>query len=175
MHHSEQKPAVGHLPEQEPSKKPELPSENHTAKLEARAAEYLAGWQRAQADYQNLLRQTEKDKHDIGTFAKASVLVQLVPILENFRRAFQHVPDGEKSAEWLKGLGHTMKQLEQLLASNGLEEIPAAGEQFDPHVHEAIAREKREGIASGVILTVLESGWKLGDDVLVPSKVVVAE
>ena len=146
-----------------------------TPDLATKAAEYLAGWQRAQADYQNLKRQTDKEKQEMGSFVRAAMLVQLVPMLENFRRAFQHVPEDQRSAEWVVGLQHVQKQIEDLLTQNGLTEIPAKDEQFDPMLHEAVAKEKKEGIASGTILDVLQSGWKLEGNVVVPSKVTVAE
>ncbi|MFA6512399.1 MAG: nucleotide exchange factor GrpE [Patescibacteria group bacterium] len=143
--------------------------------IKMKAEEYLSGWKRAQADYQNLQKQSEKEKLEIGSFARSAVLVQMLPILENLRRAFHHVPDEQKKAEWVVGLQHIQTQMEELLTQYQLTEIDAEGKQFDPHLHEAVAREKRDGVESDVILEVLQSGWKYGERVLVPSKVKVAE
>lgn len=142
---------------------------------EAKAEEYLAGWKRAQADYQNLKKQMEKERGEMAMFARSSVLVQIIPILENLRRAFAHVPKDHETAHWVVGLKHIERQIADLIAQQGLKEIDAEGRQFDPAVHEAVAKEKREGAASGTILEVVGSGWMIGNDVLVPSKVKVAE
>lgn len=157
-------------------KKAEKPQEHdELAALKNKADEYLNGWKRAQADYQNLEKKTAQEKLEIGTFAKATVLVQLVPILENLRRAFQHVPEEQRNAEWVVGLRHIQKQMEDLMRQYHLTEIEAEGKPFDPHQHEAVVQEKRDGAESGIVLEVLQSGWKIGDSVLIPSKVKVAE
>lgn len=142
---------------------------------EKKAKEYLEGWQRAKADYSNLKKQSEKERAELGKFARATLLVQLIPILENLRRAFSHVPEEQRQHDWVKGIAHIQKQFEDLLAQSGLSEIDAEGKKFDPALHEAVGKEKHEGKESGTILEVIASGWKIGDDVLVPSKVKIVE
>ena len=98
--------------------------------------------------------------------------MDIIPVIDNFRMAAQHVPEGEKSSAWMTGITYIGKQLEEALATNGVSAFEAKeGDVFDPHRHEAVSRE--EGKEEGTVVKVLQSGYISGTRVIRPAKVVV--
>lgn len=142
------------------------------AELKAKCDEYLAGWQRAKADYDNLRKEMDQRISQIGSFAKASLLSDLIPILDNFSKAVDHVPSAQKQENWVVGIFQIKKQLEDFLADNGLEKIKTVGEKFDHNLHEAVAKESGE---PDKIIKEVSSGYKLNGQVIIPAKVIVGE
>ncbi len=139
------------------------------------AAEHLAGWQRAKADYLNLKRQTEKDKEELAKFANAALVIELLPIYDNLKRALKHVPEGEREKEWVKGVGHIMQQFTQLFSSLGIEEIKTTGEPFNHELHHAVGKEKREGTAPGTVIDEVHTGFTMHGRLVKAAQVRVAE
>ncbi|MFA6098726.1 MAG: nucleotide exchange factor GrpE [Patescibacteria group bacterium] len=138
--------------------------------------EYLNGWKRAKADYINLKKETDKKQMELVQFANATLILQLLPVNDNFKLAWQHIPEEhKKNDEWLKGIEQIKKQFSNLLKDLGIEEIKTVGEKFNPELHESVAKEKKENVASGVIISEVKPGYKLYDRVLEPAKVKVAE
>lgn len=145
------------------------------AHLKAQAEEYLQGWQRAKADYANLKRQSEQEKTDLVQFANAALLMDLLPLYDHLKRAAEHVPADAKQLEWVKGFLLIRGQFQTLLKGLGLEEIPSVGQPFDPALHEAVHKERRDGVPAGQILAEAATGFKLNGRVLQPAKVTVNE
>lgn len=145
------------------------------AKLEQQVQEHLEGWKRAKADYLNLKKQMEKEKEDIIKFSQAAVVMEILPIYDNLKRAESHIPEEQKTREWVKGVMHIQKQFEDTLKTMGIEPIKTVGESFDAHKHHAVSKVKKEDVASDTILEEVKSGFMLGDKVLTPAQVVVAE
>jgi molecular chaperone GrpE len=145
------------------------------AKLRTQAEEYLAGWQRAKADYINFKRESEQRAAETIQFANAALIVNLLPLYANIKRAVAHVPPDQADLEWVKGFGHILSQFQTFLKSVGIEEVKTEGEQFNPEFHEAVAQEKREGVVAGTILAEAQPGFMLQGKVLQPAKVTVAE
>ncbi|MBU0598665.1 nucleotide exchange factor GrpE, partial [Patescibacteria group bacterium] len=138
--------------------------------------EYLNGWKRAKADYSNLKKESDKKMQDTVQFANAALILQLLPIFDNFKLAWQHIPEEhKKSDEWLKGIEQIKNQFRDLLKNLGIEEIKTVGEKFNPEIHESVAKEKIAGKASGIITDEVVPGYKLFDKTLEPAKVKVAE
>lgn len=138
--------------------------------------EYLNGWKRAKADYSNLKKEFEKKEKEIVQFANATLILEIMPIYDNFKLAWKHIPEEHKKGDdWLKGIEIIKKQFAELLKKLGMEEIPTEGEKFDPELHEAVSQEKVEGKKPGTIIEEIKSGYKLYDKVLEPAKVKVAE
>lgn len=138
--------------------------------------EYLNGWKRAKADYINQKKEFEKREKELIQFANAGLILEMMPIYDNFKLAWKHIPEEHrKNDEWLKGIEHIKNQFQGLLKSLGIEEIKTVGEKFDPELHEAVSKEKREGTASGTVIEEVKSGYKLFDKVLEHAKVKVAE
>jgi len=138
--------------------------------------EYLNGWKRAKADYINLKKETEKKQGEMIQFANAAMILEILPIYDNFKLAWQHIPqEHKKNDEWLKGIEQIKKQFAELLKNMGIEEIKTVGEKFDPEIHEAVAKEKKEDMESDTIFEEIKGGYKLYDKVLEPAKVKVVE
>jgi len=144
-------------------------------KIEKQCEEYLRGWQRAQADYHNLVKETETKKQDWVKFAGEALLLDLLPIYDNLKLALSHVPETDKKLGWVVGLEHIKNQFKTFLEQNNVEEIKTVGEDFDPELHEAIADESDEKKENQghIINKELKSGYKLNGKVLYPAKVVV--
>lgn len=130
--------------------------------------EYMDGWQRAKADYVNLLKRIEAD-------AKASEFRGMVRAVETLLPAFDALERAKEHGDVPEGFMGIAKQLESAFASLGLEEIGKVGEKFNPVVHDAIGQDSAESLETDDTVTVvLEKGWKIGDNVIRPAKVRVA-
>jgi len=129
-------------------------------------AEYLAGWQRAKADYINLEKRVNQEKFEWIRFSNAELILKLLPILDSFEEALKHTND--------KGLLHIYNQLKDILKKQGLEEIKAVGERFNPELHEVVENEKGEE-KEGVITEEIQKGYKLHGKIIRASKVKVGK
>ena len=127
---------------------------------------------RAVADMENMKRRTEEDRSRMALFANIDLIKQLLPILDNFKRAQAHAPakPPTETAEWLQGVTQIFDQLAQALHQSGVAEIEALGKQFDPNFHEAVTQDKGP---KDQVLEVLEPGYFLSDHVIRPAKVKV--
>jgi len=140
------------------------------AEAKAKAEEYLAGWQRAQADFINYKRRTEQEKEEISQFANAILILNLLPILDDLERALTSTPPRLAKLSWVDGIRLIERKLQAGLEAQGLSQIKALGEPFDPNLHEAarLGKGKEE-----IVIEELQKGYKLHDRVIRPSKVVV--
>ncbi len=134
--------------------------------------ELQEGWQRCQADFENYRKRTETQKFEMVELAKAEFLAKITPVLDNFRRAFEHAKD-DKDPMFL-GVKQIEKQLEDILASEGLTRINTNC-KFDPALHEAISCEANAKVPCDEIIAECESGWQFGDKVIKPAKVRVSK
>ena len=131
--------------------------------------EYLANWQRAQADFINYKRRTEQARDELNKFANAALILGLLPVLDDLERALNSVPPRTK-AGWTDGIRLIERNFRSTLEAQGLNPIKALGEPFDPKFHEAIRQDKGK---EGIVVGELQKGYTLGDKVLRPAKVVV--
>ena len=130
----------------------------------------LAGWQRAQADFINYKRRTEQEREEISQFAQASLVLNLLPVLDDLERALAAIPPRLTKASWVDGIRLIWSKLQTTLKAQGLSEIEAVGEPFDPHLHEAVRQDKGK---EGIVVEEVQKGYKFRDKILRPSKVVV--
>lgn len=138
--------------------------------------EYKMGWQRAQADYQNLVRETAKQKGEWMQMIKGNILEDFIPVYDNFKKAFAHEATDPKQFEnWKKGIEYIMKQFGDIIKQNGVEEIKTVGEMFDARVHEIVGEEESENAKEHEIIREVESGYKSAEKVLKVAKVIVAK
>ena len=138
--------------------------------------EYLDGWKRAKADYINLKKDSEKRQVEIVQFANASLILEMLPIYDNLKVAWNHLPNEHKDMkEWIKGIEQIKKQFSALLKNLGIEEIKTVGEKFDSELHEAVSREKAEDTEADTIIEEIKGGYKLYGKVLEPAKVKVTQ
>lgn len=140
--------------------------ENLKKELEAQKDAY----QRMLAEYANYKRRTEQEKEQLGAFTRAEVLKALLPAFDNLERAAA-APAGE---EYKTGVDMTIRQLGDILKSLGLEEIEAQGAPFNPEIHNAVMREDADGVEPDTVTEVYQKGYKIGDRILRPSMVKVA-
>jgi molecular chaperone GrpE len=136
----------------------------------AKAEEYLANWQRVQADFINYKRRSDREKEELGEYSRAAIVQCVLPILDDFERAISAVPDEAVDANWVEGVRMIEKKLRGILESEGLSCIEAVGEPFDPYQHEAVRQESGE---EGVVLDEVQKGYKFNDKVIRASQVVV--
>ncbi len=140
----------------------------------AEAASNLDGWKRAKADYLNLKRDAERERVELAKFANLAFIIDLLPVLDNFSRAMQHLPPPAAQTEWVQGVQSIRKQLQDALSGMGVQEVGAEG-TFNPELHEAVATEAHEGIASGTVIEVIQSGYTLHGRLIRPAKVKAAK
>ena len=130
-----------------------------------------AKYVRLMAEFQNYKQRTAKEKEDIYAFGAEKVMLSLMEVLDNFDRALEQGCSDEKHAEGIR-LVHT--QLMNALKKNGLEEIEALGEDFDPNFHSAVVMEDTDEYESGKVCFVVQKGYKLNGKVIRPAMVKVA-
>lgn len=137
--------------------------------LKAQLAEMTEHAKRAVADLQNYKRRIEEDQKNFVQFAVSGLLLELLPILNNFERAIKHIPD--ETSEFGKGIIQIYNHLKQILEKAGLTQIQAdPGTIFNPNFHEALLQGQGE---KDKITEELEKGYMLGEKVLKPAKVKV--
>ena len=141
------------------------------AEEKQKAEEYLASWQRAQADFINYKRRTEEERQDFNRFANANLILSLLPVLDDLDRALSAtLPAKSAKHSWLEGIRLVDRKFRTLLESQGLTPIQALGEPFDPNFHEAVREDKGK---EGIVVEELQKGYMIHDRLLRPSKVVV--
>ena len=127
---------------------------------------------RTAAEFDNFKKRTEREKASIGEYAKASVIKELLPILDNIDRAT--LLEDKTSEDYIKGIELIVKQFECLIEKLKIEEIAKEGDIFDPNCHDAVMHIEDENLGENVIAQVLQKGYKLGDTVIRPAMVKVA-
>lgn len=157
-----------------------------------KAAEYLKneealdGWKRCLADFENYKKQQAQAQKDFAKFANMDLIMQVLPVLDNFHASTDHIPADQKENPWVVGIMHIQKQLENVLKDNGVEEIAVKeGDSFDPNIHEAIqvGENKIHPVKSGEagppiaefnrVKKVLSKGYKIDGKVIRAARVIV--
>ena len=140
---------------------------------EAKRDEYLADLQRVAADFDNYRKRVARDQQQLVARAHERLVAELLPVLDDLERALG-AAEVHDEATVVEGVRLVQRALVESLAREGLAEIDAEG-AFDPHVHEALLAQPGEGVEAGTVLQVVQKGYRLGDRVLRPARVVVAE
>lgn len=143
--------------------------EKDLAEAKQKIVELTEAYMRAAADLQNFRRRAEDDKKNLMAFANANLILEILPIVDNFERAFAHKP-ADIAKEWNDGIEQIYKNFKQILEKQGVTEIKAQGEKYDHNLHEAMLHSAGE---DGIIVQVLEKGYLLNGKVLRPTKVSV--
>ncbi len=163
--------------------KPAPASQDVLKTLQKERDDYLLGWQRARADYENVQKQLSQQRDEDRRRVRANLAEDLLAVVDNFGYVTKHIPDvascpedfQKKFTAWASGIQHIDRQFTEALSGLGVEAIDAVGKPFDVKLHEAASAKHVDGIAEGIVLEELVKGWKLGDVVLRPSKVIVSE
>ena len=140
---------------------------------EAKVAEHRDGWQRAQADFINYKSRVQRDQELMKSVMKGDIIKKFLPVLDDLERALQNRP--ADSGSWIGGIELIHKKLQSILESEGVTRIEAEGQLFDPNFHEAISHEPNETVESGHVIAVVQNGYMLGDHVIRPALVRVAQ
>jgi len=157
--------------------KPETTESNLETKLteaQAKANEYLDGWQRARADFANYKKRAEKERDEAYQIAAVDTLRKLLPIIDDLDRAVSNVPGEKADDDVIKGFTLIHRKLVNLLENTGIKVVNPVGETFNPAFHEAIGQDESGDVPSGHVTTVLQKGYMYGDKVLRPALVRVA-
>jgi molecular chaperone GrpE len=139
---------------------------------EAKAAENLDGWQRAQAEFINYKNRVQRDREMDYAFMKGDIIKKMLPVLDDMERALANRPDGDS---WANGMELIARKFQNILEAESVKRIEAAGQPFDPNFHEAISSEPNEDVESGYVIEVVQNGYMLGERVIRPAMVRVAQ
>jgi len=135
--------------------------------------EYLAGWQRAKADFINHKREELERMQDLMKYAEEEMVLKVLTLVDDFELAEKNMPPEEKERDSIKGFLQIKRRIQELLKNSLVEEIKSVGEKFDPNFHEAA--ELVEGKESGMIIEELQKGYLMSGKVIRPSKVKVSK
>ena len=155
---------------------PEQPEAGETqdplATAEAERDKYLDLAQRTQAEFENYRKRTAQQAAQAGDKAKVGLLRELLPVVDNLERALASASESEGPLH--EGVKLVLADLQGVLARSDVEAIEPHGAQFYPNVHEALSTRPQEGVEAGVVVEVVEKGYKLGDNVIRPARVIVS-
>ncbi|MGA8535194.1 MAG: nucleotide exchange factor GrpE [Candidatus Tumulicola sp.] len=146
--------------------------EERLSAAEARADENYNKFLLATADFENYKKRVQRDLEAITVARRRSLLERLLPVIDNLERALRYDAGGENLRG---GIEQTLKGFEAVLAGEGVKPIDVKDQPFDPHVAEAIGTEPHDGVADDTVLEVAQKGYRIGDELLRPAKVIVAK
>jgi molecular chaperone GrpE len=148
------------------------------AEAEQQRDEYLDLAKRTKADFENFRRRVSAEVLAAAGRGKAEVLREVVPVLDDLERAIEAAgldPEGDSDEGLAHGVLLVFRSLRDSLAKNGIEALDPAGERFDPNLHEALSTQPADGAESGTVVETVQKGYRLGEQLIRPARVVVAE
>jgi len=152
----------------------QIDTEDAMARLQADLDRFRDLALRSQADFENYKKRSAREKEEAIKYANKSLLERLVAIIDNFELGLAAAKEQGEQSPIYSGMILVQKQLNDLLAENGLQPIEAEGKTFDPNVHEAIAHEPSDQFPEGTVLRQTRRGYRFKDRLLRPAKVVVS-
>ena len=135
-----------------------------------KAGNYLANWQRTQADFINYKKRSEQERLELSNMIRANIIYTLLPVLDNLERALEAVPPELGENSWVEGIKLTVRNFETILEAQGIVPLKSLGEPFDPRIHEAVRQDKGK---EGTVIEEIQKGYKLNDTMVRPAMVVV--
>ena len=163
-----------HLPKAPEGRREESETEDPMAGLQADLDRFRDLALRSQADFENYKKRCAREKEEAIKYANNSLLQRLVAIIDNFELGLAAAKEQGEQSPIYSGMVLVQKQLNDLLAENGLQPIEAEGKRFDPNLHEAIAHEPSDEVPEGTVLRQVRRGYRIKDRLLRPAKVVVS-
>lgn len=137
--------------------------------------EYLAGWQRARADFLNYKKDEMERIERLLSYAGIEFILKLLPILDNFDITEKRIPDSLKNDENVKGLLLIKNQTLDFLKNQGVEEIKSIGEKFNPNLHEVVEEITESQEEPGIIIEETQKGYKINGELLRPTRVKISK
>jgi molecular chaperone GrpE len=148
------------------------------AKAEEERDEYLDLAKRTKADFENFRKRMTAEVLAAGSRGKAEVIRDVLPVLDDLERALQAAgldPEGDSDDGLAHGVLLVFRSLRETLGKNGIEAVDPTGERFDPNLHEALSTQPVDGVEPGVVVETMQKGYRLGEQLIRPARVVVAE
>lgn len=142
--------------------------------------EYKEKWLRAQADYRNLKKSMAEKKDKMREETEFKVLEQFIPVFDHLQKAYRHKPEEGKGdidqwQSWAQGMEYILKQFEDILDDYGVRQIESENAEFNPNLHTAAVEKRSDEVEEGMIIEVMEEGYKTDEKVLKPAKVAVSK
>jgi len=145
---------------------------NQLKEAEAKIVEYKDGWARSQAEFQNYRKRIERDNEMMYASMKGDIIKKVLPALDDLERALANRPADDA---WASGVELIARKMQNILEGEGLKRIDAKGKPFDPNFHEAISHEPNDEVESEHVIDVVQNGYMLGERVIRPALVRVAQ
>jgi molecular chaperone GrpE len=148
------------------------------ADMQRERDEYLDLAKRTKADFENYRKRMAADTQAALARAKGELIREIVPVLDDLERAIQAAgldPEGDSPDGLAHGVLLVFRSLREALTRNGIESVDPRGEKFDPHLHEALSTAPADGAEPGTVVEVMQKGYRLGEQLIRPARVVVAE
>ncbi|WP_322924499.1 nucleotide exchange factor GrpE [Paenibacillus campi] len=143
-------------------------------RVQAHAEEQTQRLLRAQADFDNFRRRTQKEKEELAKYASAQLITELIPVIDNFERAMATKPDHPELESFGKGVDMIFRQLSDVLKNAGLTTMETVGQPFNPEFHQAVMQVESDEYEEGIVVEELQKGYVLKDKVLRPAMVKVS-
>ena len=148
---------------------------NEIETLQQQSEEYLDGWQRERAEFANNKKRMERERQQLQDNIAGNIIRKYLEILDDLELALQNQPADGDGASWAEGIELVYRKFLSALEAEGVMPMGVAGQQFDPNLHEAISQEPSEDMESGQIIEVVRNGYLIGERVLRPATVRVAQ
>ncbi len=138
--------------------------------------DYKDKWMRAQADYQNLVKETAERRSQLVKMSEWQIIEEFLPVYDNFKKAFAAEPGdlSDAAKNWIKGIEYIKKQFGDVLTAHNITDIETVGKAFDPERHEVLSEEDGDG-EPGTIIREVGAGYMMGDKVLKVAQVIVVK
>ena len=143
--------------------------------LQQQSGEYLDGWQRERAEFANYKKRTDRERQQLQHNISGNIIRKYLEILDDLERALQNKPTDDEGASWAEGIELVYRKFLTALEAEGVLPMEVANQQFDPNLHEAISQEPSDEFESGQVIEVVRSGYMIGERVLRPATVRVAQ
>ncbi len=148
---------------------------NEIETLQQQSEEYLDGWQRERAEFANYKKRMDRERQQLQHNISGNIIRKYLEILDDLELALQNQPTEGDGASWAEGIELVYRKFLSALEAEGVMPMEVAGQQFDPNLHEAISQEPSEDLESGQIIEVVRNGYLIGERVLRPATVRVAQ
>lgn len=158
---------------QEAEKSAEETSEDKIQKLEAELQEWKNSYTRKLAEFQNFTKRKENEVAEMRKYASEGIIVKLLDNVDNLERAVDASKESQNFDSLIEGVNMILNNLKHLLAEEGVEEIEAAGKEYDPYEHKAMITENKEELDDNMVVQVFQKGYKMKGKVVRPAMVTV--
>lgn len=158
---------------QEAEKSTEETSEDKIKKLEAELQEWKNSYTRKLAEFQNFTKRKENEVAEMRKYASEGIIVKLLDNIDNLERAVDASKESQNFDSLIEGVNMILNNLKNLLTEEGVEEIEAAGKEYDPYEHKAMITENKEELDDNVVVQVFQKGYKMKGKVVRPAMVTV--